>query len=142
MSFGISPENSRDEPLWLPALEIRVTGEGRVEADVFLDPSSPWFAGHFDGLPLLPGVALLALAGETLGRFAQERGYHVEMTGFSKVRFKRFVVPGETLSISVGAFPPGPGQDLDFIVRVEGELAARGRMQVELAKMTPDLIAE
>ena len=120
----------RDHDPWLPPVDVRITAEGRLEAEVLLDKSSPWFSGHFDGMPVLPGVAFLALAGETVVEYGRKESLDLEITGFAKVRFKRFVFPGEELCVSVAAMQEETRADLDFLLSVKGEMVARGIMQV------------
>ena len=111
---------------WLPLKDPRITPEGRLESSVQLGPSSEWFSGHFDEYPLVPGVALLALAAEMVKRQGREQGRLLEVSGFSGVRFKRLVFPGEELLISVGAMPPESEAKLDFHVTSHGHTVAHG----------------
>jgi 3-hydroxymyristoyl/3-hydroxydecanoyl-(acyl carrier protein) dehydratase len=114
---------------WLPLEDLRITHEGRWESSVRLGPSSQWFSGHFDDCPLVPGVALLALAAETVKRQGREQGRPLEVSGFSGVRFRRLVFPGEELLISVGAMPPGSEAKLDFHVTSHGHTIVHGVMK-------------
>jgi len=111
---------------WLPLKDLRITPEGRWESSVQLGPSAEWFSGHFDGYPLVPGVALLALTAETVRRQGCEQGRSLEVSGFSGVRFRRLVFPGEELLISVGAMPPGSEAKLDFHVTCHGNTIVQG----------------
>jgi len=111
---------------WLPLKDLRITPEGRWESSVQLGPSSEWFSGHFDGYPLVPGVALLALTAETVRRQGCEEGRSLEVSGFSGVRFRRLVFPGEELLISVGAMPLGSEAKLDFHVTCQGNTIVQG----------------
>jgi len=115
---------SRDK--WLPLKDSRMTREGRWESSVRLGPSSEWFSGHFDGSPLVPGVALLALAAETVKRQGCQQDRLLEVSGFSSVRFRRLVFPGEELLISVDAMPPGSEAKLDFHVICRGKTVVYG----------------
>ncbi|MFH0786012.1 MAG: hypothetical protein V2B13_00195 [Pseudomonadota bacterium] len=115
---------------WLPLEKTRITPGGRWEAWVQFEPASEWFSGHFEKSPLLPGVALLALASETVKRQALENGRLLEIFGFSRVRFKHLVLPGEELRISVAAMPNGPEAKLDFQITCQGELVAQGFLKV------------
>jgi 3-hydroxymyristoyl/3-hydroxydecanoyl-(acyl carrier protein) dehydratase len=114
---------------WLPLEDPRITHEGRWESSVRLGPSSEWFSGHFDECPLVPGVALLALASETVRRLGREQGRFLEVSGFSGVRFRRLVPPGEELLISVCAMPPGSEAKLDFHVTCHGNTIVHGVMR-------------
>ncbi len=111
---------------WLPLKDLRVTHEGHWESSVRLGPSSEWFSGHFDEYPLVPGVALLALAAETVKRQGREQGRFLEVSGFSGVRFRRLVFPGEELLISVRAMPPRSEAKLDFHVTCHGNTVVHG----------------
>jgi 3-hydroxymyristoyl/3-hydroxydecanoyl-(acyl carrier protein) dehydratase len=106
-----------------------MTSEGRWESSVQLGPSSEWFSGHFDEYPLVPGVALLALAVETVRKQGREQGRRLEVSGFCGVRFRRLVLPGEELLISVGAMPPGSEAKLDFQVTYRGHTVVRGELE-------------
>lgn len=103
-----------------------MTSEGRWESSVQLGPSSEWFSGHFDEYPLVPGVALLALAAETIKRQGLGQGRLLEVSGFSGVRFRRLVFPGEELLISVSAMPPGSEAKIDFLVTCHGHTVVHG----------------
>jgi len=114
---------------WLPLEGTRITPEGRWESSVRFGRSSEWFSGHFDEYPLVPGVALLALAVEVVKRQGREQGRFLEVSGFSRVRFKRFVFPDEELHISVAAMPPGCEAEVDFHVTCHGDPVAQGVMK-------------
>ncbi len=114
---------------WLPLENIRLTPEGRWEATVRFDPSSEWFSGHFDECALLPGIALLALATETLKKQGYEQGRRLEVSGFSKVRFKQLVFPDDELHISVAAMPSESEANLDFHITCRGDTVAQGLLE-------------
>jgi 3-hydroxymyristoyl/3-hydroxydecanoyl-(acyl carrier protein) dehydratase len=111
---------------WLDLKDLRMTHEGRWESSVRLGPSSEWFSGHFDEYPLVPGVALLALAAETVKRQGRQQKRLLEVSGFSSVRFRRLVFPSEQLLISVDAMPPGSEAKLDFHVTCHGHTVVYG----------------
>jgi 3-hydroxyacyl-[acyl-carrier-protein] dehydratase len=89
-----------------------------------------WYAGHYPGRPITPGVILCEAAmqaGAVLlaAEIAHSGGVPV-VSKMSEVRFKRIVSPGETIDIEVtldekvgGAF------FLSAKVTVEGQLAVR-----------------
>ncbi len=114
---------------WLPLKDPRMTPEGRWESMARFDTSSEWFLGHFDECALVPGVALLALVAEMVKRQGREQGRRIEVSGFSRVRFKQLVFPDEELQISVAAVPSGPKAKLDFHITYHGETVAQGLLK-------------
>jgi hypothetical protein len=78
---------------------------------------------------LVPGVALLALAAEMVKRQGREQGRRLEVSGFSRVRFKQFVFPDEELHISVATMPSGPEAKLDFHITCRGDTVAQGLLK-------------
>jgi 3-hydroxymyristoyl/3-hydroxydecanoyl-(acyl carrier protein) dehydratase len=114
---------------WLPLKDPRITPEGRWESIVRFEPSSEWFSGHFDECAVVPGVALLALAVEIVKRQGHEQGRHLEVSGFSRVRFRQLAFPDEELYISVAAMPSGPEAKLDFHITCRGDTVAQGLLK-------------
>lgn len=78
-------------------------GESAVGIKV-LAANEPFFAGHFPGNPIMPGVLQIEAICQ-VGEYAllsDERfaGKLAFITGCNKVRFKSFAVPGDVLVIS------------------------------------------
>jgi 3-hydroxyacyl-[acyl-carrier-protein] dehydratase len=69
-----------------------------------VDPDAAFFAGHFPGNPILPGVIIveaLAQTGALAAMAAPEsRGKLALFAGIERVRFRRVVRPGETLELA------------------------------------------
>ncbi len=68
--------------------------------------NEPFFPGHFPGDPIMPGVLIveaLAQAGAVLllHDMADREGKLVYFTGIDKARFRRTVVPGDQLRLTV-----------------------------------------
>ena len=92
--------------------------------------NEPFFQGHFPGEPVMPGVLILeamAQVGAILGlRDLAERGRKLPLfSGVDKARFRKPVVPGDTLRIEVTALRVGPRvQRMRAEATVEGQLVA------------------
>lgn len=67
--------------------------------------SDPILQGHFPGMPVFPGVLMieaLAQASAILGHYSKEDGYdQVLLTEVTSARFRRKVIPGDTLRLEV-----------------------------------------
>jgi 3-hydroxyacyl-[acyl-carrier-protein] dehydratase len=116
----------------------------RIEAELDLRPSEPYFAGHFPGRPLMPGVliteALAQVGGLLLGLThevdqATENSPLPQFTlAAAQMKFTRPVAPGVTLGLSANL---ERDFGLMYLCRVEarvlGEIVASGN--VTLATM-------
>jgi 3-hydroxymyristoyl/3-hydroxydecanoyl-(acyl carrier protein) dehydratase len=116
---------------WLPLEKIQINPEGRWEGRAVFNPSSEWFSGHFEEYPLLPGVAIMALAAETVKRQALEGNRQVEILGFSRVRFFHLVFPDDELLISVAGLPSDLEARVDFKIFCREELVAKGVLKIK-----------
>ncbi|MDH3227211.1 MAG: 3-hydroxyacyl-ACP dehydratase FabZ [Thermoleophilia bacterium] len=77
----------------------------KARARWHIDAGADFFAGHFPGRPLLPGVLMVEALAQTAGLAAaassEHRGKLAVFAGIEKARFRRMVVPGETLDMSM-----------------------------------------
>ena len=124
--------NNMPKPLnsWLPLDETQVSPRGRWETSAVFESPSEWFSGHFDQCPVVPGIALLALAAETVIKQGSAIGRFLEVSGFSRVRFKDLVLPEEELSISVAPMPAESEAELDFSLTRRGQPIVLGFLRV------------
>jgi 3-hydroxymyristoyl/3-hydroxydecanoyl-(acyl carrier protein) dehydratase len=89
------------DDLWLPIRNMRTTSDGTLRAEVTFPPDSPWFHGHFPELPILPGVALVAAAIETIRQGNGIPDKNVGVLRLTRVRFKQIVAPNIPLEVTV-----------------------------------------
>ena len=92
--------------------------------------NEPFFQGHFPGTPVMPGVLVveaLAQVGAVLAlREIEDRDRRLVLfTGIKEARFRRPVVPGDTLFLEVTAVRIGSRvQRMRGEAKVDGILAA------------------
>ncbi len=88
----------------------------------------PYFQGHFPGMPVMPGVLqieALAQVGAVLAlRELEEADSKIPLfSGIDGARFRRPVVPGDTLRLEVTAIRPGRRiQKMRGVATVNGEV--------------------
>jgi UDP-N-acetylglucosamine acyltransferase len=70
--------------------------------------NEPYFAGHFPGVPVVPGV-LLCEALAQLGAAVVGSDAPVALGGVHRARFRRPVLPGDALRLEVAAVTGAPG---------------------------------
>jgi len=84
--------------MWYTFVEVNQSAESELSATVETDSSSPWFAGHFPGKPILPGIAQLGMVADLIAKFSKDDLY---IKSLSRVKFKKLIKPGDLLSIRV-----------------------------------------
>ncbi len=85
--------------------EVTKLEENRIEAYRDIRPDEFFFAGHFPGFPVLPGVLMVEAIAQTgillvLARQEDREGKKTLFAGIDRVRFRRQVSPGERLLLS------------------------------------------
>jgi len=104
--------------------------------------NEPFFQGHFPGNPIMPGVLIIegmAQTGGILARLSQadfmERGGGGEtlFVSIDKVKFRRPVVPGDTLRFEVEALRTGSRfWKVAGKAFVEGDLVAEAELMATI----------
>lgn len=101
--------------------------------------NEPFFQGHFPGYPVMPGVLIveaMAQAGAlAILSMEENKGKLVLFTGIDNLRFKRQVVPGDTLTLELEITkmrgPIGKGKGSAF---VDGKVAVAGELMFALTE--------
>lgn len=92
-----------------------------------LDPAAPYFADHFPGKPLMPGVLLIECAAQAAGAvWGRPEAFLASVQQF---RLQRPVLPGQTV-VSEVVLEKDLGALAQFAVtlRVAGEIVAQGKI--------------
>jgi 3-hydroxyacyl-[acyl-carrier-protein] dehydratase len=85
---------------------VDLTRKQRIVAIKNVSANEPFFAGHFPGFPIMPGVliveAMAQAGGALLLTEVADRGDKLMVfTGIERARFRRPVVPGDQLRVEV-----------------------------------------
>lgn len=95
--------------------------------------NEPYFAGHFPGNPIMPGVLIveaLAQAGAVaILSLEENKGKNALFGGIDGLRFKKQVVPGDVLKLEVNIVKQkGPIGIGEAVATVEGKVAVKGQL--------------
>jgi 3-hydroxyacyl-[acyl-carrier-protein] dehydratase len=122
----------RDPFAFITTIDEVVPGES-ARCSWVLTGDEPFFAGHFPGRPTLPGVLMLealaqagAIAALQDERFA---GKLLLFGGVDKARFRRQVLPGDTLTLemTMGRMSARAGKGTG-VVRVGDDVACQAEL--------------
>lgn len=117
--------------------KVRIVGIKQVTAN------EHFFQGHFPGAPVMPGVLqieALAQVGAILAlREFEDRDAKIPFfSGIESARFRRPVVPGDTLELEVIALRIGSKvQKMKGIARVDGQITAETEIMSVIADRNP-----
>jgi 3-hydroxyacyl-[acyl-carrier-protein] dehydratase len=117
---------------------VELTRAKRIVAIKNVTINEHFFAGHFPNLPIMPGVLIvesMAQAGGVLllSEFEDRQEKLVLFTGIERARFRRPVVPGDTLRIEVNVKVwRGDGGRMEGFAYVEGKKVAEATISCRL----------
>ena len=128
----------RDPMLLVDAVEELVPGES-AKATFYVSPEREIFRGHFPGDPVLPGVYTVECMAQTadilLLSVESYRGLTPLFLGINNVRFRRKVLPGDTITMCARLLSQRPEKLIATCVvevyRGE-ELAAEGEVTLAM----------
>ncbi len=111
----------------------------RVVAIKNVTANEPQFTGHFPGRPIMPGVLLvesLAQAGAVaILSYPENRGKLILFAGIDECRFRRVVVPGDTLRLEITVDKLGRVSGrANAVATVNGEVAVEARLSFILPR--------
>ena len=92
-----------------------------------------YFKGHFPGNPIMPGVLIVESLAQTgavaILSMEENKGKNALFGGIDKLRFKKQVVPGDTLKLEVKIIKrKGPIGIGEAIATVDGKVAVKGEL--------------
>ena len=96
-----------------------------------------FFAGHFPGNPVMPGVLIMEALAQTgavaILSLPEHRGKTAYFAGIDKAKFKQMVRPGDTLELETTIIrSKGPVGVGEAIATVNGKLAAKAELTFAL----------
>lgn len=121
------------QPFFLIDVLEELTPGVRAVAKKCVSYNEPYFAGHFPGEPVMPGVMIIEAMAQTgaaaiLSR-PENKGKTAYFAGINNAKFKRKVVPGDVLTLEIEIIkekgPVGIGRGT---ARVDGKLAASAEL--------------
>jgi len=88
----------REPFIFVDAVLARVPGES-ARAEKTFPPETPFFAGHFPGAPLVPGVILAEALAQTAGLAAGQQGKSFRLAALKSMKFPGPAGPGEVIQL-------------------------------------------
>ena len=92
-----------------------------------------YFKGHFPGNPIMPGVLMVESLAQTgavaILSMEENKGKNALFGGINNLKFKKQVVPGDTLKLEVKIIKKkGPIGIGEAIATVDGKVAVKGEL--------------
>ena len=101
--------------------------------------SEPYFAGHFPGNPVMPGVLIIEALAQTgaaaILSLPENRGKTAYFAGIDKAKFKQMVRPGDVLTLETQIIrTKGPIGVGEAVATVDGRLVAKAELTFAIGK--------
>ncbi len=102
--------------------------------------NEPFFQGHFPEFPIMPGVliveALAQTAGIAVAAQEEEQGKLGVFAGIDSIKFKKQVMPGDTLKLEAEILSSKMGVVKAKVqATVDGKVAAQGEIKFAMTKV-------
>lgn len=126
--------------LFLDRVLVADEATGRCEAERTFGADEPFFAGHFPGAPVVPGVILVEAMAQTLAYLALRHspGKTVLLTGVDACKVRKPVRPDQTVHFTIEVVKQRMGVVVaDATARVDGARVASARLKGWIGEM-PD----
>ena len=122
----------REPFLMIDEVEEYIPGECAI-AYKHVDENEYYFQGHFPGNPIMPGVLIVESLAQTgavaILSMEENKGKNALCGGIDKLRFKKQVIPGDTLKLEVKIIKrKGPIGIGEAIATVNGKIAVKGEL--------------
>ena len=142
-SIGIQRYLPHRYPFLLVDRVIELVPKTRIVGIKQVTNNEYFFQGHYPGAPVMPGVLIieaLAQCGAILGLYDLEnRETRLPLfSGINQARFRKPVVPGDTLMLEVTALRVGTRiQKMRGEAKVEGQIVADAEIMCVIATRDP-----
>ncbi len=122
----------REPFLMIDEVENYIPGECAT-AYKYVNSEEWYFKGHFPNNPVMPGVLITESLAQTgavaILSMEENKGKNALFGGIDKLKFKKMVVPGDTLKLEVRIIKrKGPIGVGEAIATVDGKVAAKGEL--------------